>query len=146
MPECPGHINFVVGHVNSWTRVPDLASAFFGPWNSLLLWASWSACSALKTKEILVTVNAHVIHKGISEGRHTSLIIFPTLCACVNPIAIDLIDVEYCDLSRNGGCLHTDYHNMSHHFHWKRTWGKWAKCSIFYNFKSRHSTQHRIEK
>ena len=65
---CPGHINFAAGHVNSWTHVPDRASAFFGPWNSLLPWASWSAgCpqpapSALKTKEIPGTISAHVIH------------------------------------------------------------------------------------
>ena len=44
------------GHVNSWTHVPDRASAFFGPWSSLLPWASWSAgcpqpaCSALKAR------------------------------------------------------------------------------------------------
>ena len=69
---------------------------------------------ALKTKEIPVTVSAHVIHYGISEGSNTSLITFPTWCACVNPIVIDLIDVKFCDLSRNGGCLHPDYHNVSH--------------------------------
>ena len=72
------------------------------------------ASRALKTKEISVTVSAHVIHYGISDGSNTSLITFPTWCDCVNPIVIDLIDVKFCDLSRNGGCLHPDYHNVSH--------------------------------
>ena len=73
-----------------------------------------AARSALKTKDIPVTVSAHVIHYGISDGSNTSLITFLTWCACVNPIVIDLIDVKFCDLSRNGGCLHPDNHNVSH--------------------------------
>ena len=44
------------------TRARPGKCFFFRPWNSLLPWASWSACGALKTKELPVTVSAHVIH------------------------------------------------------------------------------------
>ena len=100
MPECLGNVNFTIGYVNSCTHVPDLASAFFQQWKSLLLWASWSY-----NKETPGHSQYTCHSQGLARVSTHLFIIFPTCCICVSPIVIDLIN----SLMKAQSCLEMNF-------------------------------------